>query len=172
MYPLHRPAAGVVHVLEGSVPGESFGGGAGDAGNARYAARGAFAGEVLFEDGAVEVFFFVLWRVDREAPGGVCHIGVADGLGGHLLQRVDPAVADAVGELFFLAPGDLRGEHAGKGLAEDLFLDHATGAHLGFGSEAHGYVEKLLVEERNAAFHAPGTQALVGTEAVIHIEFA
>ena len=27
MYPFHRPSAGVVHVLEGGIPSESFGGG-------------------------------------------------------------------------------------------------------------------------------------------------
>ena len=95
MYPFHRPSAGVVHVLEGGIPSESFGGGAGDARYARHAAGGTFTGKMLFEDGTVEVFFFVLRRVDREAPGGIRHFSVADGLGGHLFQRVNPAVADA-----------------------------------------------------------------------------
>ena len=86
MYPFHRPSAGVVHVLEGDIPSESFGGGAGDARYARHAAGGTFTGKMLFEDGTVEVFFFVLRRVDREAPGGIRHFSVADGLGGHLFS--------------------------------------------------------------------------------------
>ncbi len=86
MYPFHRPSAGVVHVLEGGIPSESFGGGAGDARYARHAAGGTFTGKMLFEDGTVEVFFFVLRRVDREAPGGIRHFSVADGLGGHLFS--------------------------------------------------------------------------------------
>ena len=69
MYPFHRPSAGVVHVLEGGIPSESFGGGAGDARYARHAAGGTFTWKMLFEDGTVEVFFFVQRRVDREAPG-------------------------------------------------------------------------------------------------------
>ena len=36
----------------------------------------------------------------------------------------------------------------------------------------HGNIEKLFVEERNATFHTPGTQAFVSPETVIHIEFA
>ena len=116
MYPFHRPSAGVVHVLEGGIPSESFGGGAGNARYARHAAGGTFTGKMLFEDGTVEVFFFVLRRVDREAPGGIRHFSVADGLGGH-----------------------------------------ATGSHFGFRVEAHGNIEKLFVEERNATFHTPST---------------
>ena len=69
MYPFHRPSAGIVHVFESRVPGEGFGGGAGDAGDARHAAGGTFAGEMFLEDGAVEVFFFVLRCVDRETSG-------------------------------------------------------------------------------------------------------
>lgn len=76
MYPFHRSSAGVVHVLEGGIPSESFGGGAGNARYARHAAGGTFTGKKLFEDGAVEVFFFVLRRVDREAPGGIRHFSV------------------------------------------------------------------------------------------------
>ena len=157
MYPFHRPSAGVVHVLEGGIPSESFGGGAGNARYARHAAGGTFTGKMLFEDGTVEVFFFVLRRVDREAPGGIRHFSVADGLGGHLFQRVDPAVADAVGELFLLPPGYFRGEHFGESLAENFLLDHATGTHFGFRVEAHGNIEKLFAEERNATFHTPST---------------
>lgn len=88
MYPFHRPSAGVVHVFESRVPGKGFGGRAGDAGDARHAAGGTFAGEMFLEDGTVEVFFFVLRCVDRETSGCIGHFGVADGLGGHLLQRV------------------------------------------------------------------------------------
>lgn len=129
MYPFHRPSAGVVHVLEGGIPSESFGGGAGNARYARHAAGGTFTGKMLFEDGTVEVFFFVLRRVDREAPGGIRHFSVADGLGGHLFQRVDPAVADAVGELFLLPPGYFRGSTSAKA-SRRIFFSITLPGHI------------------------------------------
>ena len=88
-----------------------------------------FTGKMLFEDGTVEVFFFVLRRVDREAPGGIRHFSVADGLGGHLFQRVDPAVADAVGELFLLPPGYFRGEHIGES-SRRIFFSITLPGHI------------------------------------------
>ena len=49
----------------------------------------------------------------------------------HLPQGVDPVVADTIGELFLLAPGDLGREHILEGFPEKPFLDLFLARHLG-----------------------------------------
>ncbi len=106
-------------------------------------------------------------RIDRKTVGGLFHLFVGDQFGSDLFQCIDPAVANAVGELFFLTPGDLFGQHIGKGFAEDLLLDSLARTHFGSRVQAHGNVEKFFVEEGNTAFHTPGTEAFVGTQTII-----
>ena len=60
VYAFHGTAAGIVHVLEGGIPLEGDGGGAGYAGLAGHAAGGAVAGEVFGKDGTIVILFFVL----------------------------------------------------------------------------------------------------------------
>ena len=40
------------------------------------------------------------------------------------------------------------------------------------GIEAHGYVQKIFVQERHSAFHSPCCEGFIGTEAVIEVELA
>ena len=105
----------------------------------------------------------------REAFRGVRHLLVGDGLGRELLQRVDPGITHAVAELLLLPPGHLLRQHVGEGLAHDLLLDGRARAHLRLGIQAHRHVQELLVQERHAAFDAPGGKALVGAQAVVEM---
>ena len=97
---------------------------------------------------------------------------VADRLTGDFFQRIDPAVTDTVGELLLLSPEDRLGQEADKGFPEDPFLDGRTGTHLGGGIKSHGHIKEFLVEERHTPLDTPGGQALVGSQAVVKVEFA
>ena len=56
---------------------------AGYAGNTGYTACCTFAGEMFFKDTAVIIFFFILWGIDREAPGRVFHLFITYGSSGY-----------------------------------------------------------------------------------------
>ena len=90
MYAFDGSAAGVVHVLECRIPFESDGSGAGHACLLVDAAGSRVAGEMLGEDAAIVVLLLVEWRIDGETLCCMCHLLVADGFGGNLLQRVNP----------------------------------------------------------------------------------
>ena len=102
----------------------------------------------------------------------MCHLFVADGLGGDLLQCVNPAVPYSIAELLLLSPCHAVGQHGGEGLAYEAFLHGGAWTHLQLGVDAHCHVHKLLVEEGHTAFYAPCHETLVGSEAVVHIQFA
>ena len=127
---------------------------------------------MLLEDAPVIVFLLVTRRVDWESLGGMGHGLVADRLAGDFFQRIDPAVTDTVGELLLLSPEDRLGQEADKGFPEDPFLDGRTGTHLGGGIKSHGHIKEFLVEERHTPLDTPGGQALVGSQAVVKVEFA
>ena len=167
----HGATAGVVEVFEGAVPGERFGGGAGNGGYGGHAAGSTFAGEVFLKDAAIVVFFLVSRRVDGEAFGGVFHLLVADSGGSDFFQCVDPRIADAVGELFFLSPSHAFGKIVCKGFAENLLFDGLSRAHFGFGVEPHGDVKEFFVQEGHASFDTPRREALVGAQTVVEVEF-
>ena len=100
---------------------------------------------MLLEDATIVILLLVLWRIDGEAFGGVRHLLVGDCVSCDLLQRVDPAVPHAVGELLLLAPSDLLRKHVAEGLAQDLFLDRLPRAHLRLRIEPHRHIQELLV---------------------------
>ena len=164
-------AGGVVLPTEGGVPLEGDRGRAGNAGLLVHTARGGVAGEMLGKDAAVEILLLVERRIDGETLRGMRHLLVADGLGSHRLQGVNPRIAHPVAELLLLPPGHRLGQQVGKGLADNLLLNDLAGTHLGLGIQAHRHIEERLVEERHTPLDAPGGQALVGTEAVVEVQF-
>ena len=85
MNSFHCPSAGVVHILERCVPSQCFRCGAGYAGYAGHASCRTLAGEVLFKDTAVIIFFFVQRRIDGEPFGCMFHLFIADSGGGDIL---------------------------------------------------------------------------------------
>ena len=72
-------AARVVLVLERGIPRQGFGCRAGYAWHARHTLGSAVAWEMLGEDRAIIILLLVLWRIDRESLGSMCHLFVADG---------------------------------------------------------------------------------------------
>ena len=172
MHSLHGPSAWFVHVLEGGVPCKGLGGRTCHTGYAWHAAGCAFTGKVLLEDAAIVIFFLVLRCIDRKPFGCVRHLLVTDGFGGKGFQCINPTIAHAVAELLFLSPCYTVGQHVCKGFANDFLFNGVSGAHLCFGIEAHGYVQKFFVQERHSAFHSPRCEGFIGTEAVIEVELA
>ena len=126
--------------------------------------------EVFLEDRTVIVLLLVAGRVDRETLRSVFHLAVGDRLCGQLLERVDPVVAYAVGELFFLTPYDLGGEHVLERFAQDPFFDMPVLGHFRRRVDAHRHVEELLVEERYAPLDTPCRERLVGAQAVVEVQ--
>ena len=108
--------------------------------------------------------------MDRETLRGVQHLIVRDRLRSQLLQRIDPTVANTVGELLLLPPGHLVRKEVGAGLAHDLLLDHLARTHLGRGIQPHRHIQELLVQERHAALHTPGRQTLVRPQAIVEVQ--
>lgn len=146
---------------------------------------GTLGREVLVEHAAVPVGLLGVGDVVAPvglvlADGGLDHLLVGDHLLGLVLEAVDPAVADAVGELLLLSPQDVVGEVglgarlAGgvEGLAHDVLLDAALVLldQLLLGVDVHGNVKELLVEERNAGFDTPCRGGLVGAQAVGQVQ--
>ena len=81
---------GVVHILEGSIPLEGDGSGAGNAGLTGHTLGSRVTGEVLGENGTVIILLLVLRRIDGEALSSMGHLLVADSLSGNLFERIDP----------------------------------------------------------------------------------
>ena len=155
MHSLYSTATGVVHVLEGGVPRKSFSRRTGNTGNARHTFRRTFAGEMFFKDASVIVFFLVHRSIDGETLGSMCHLFVRDGLGCHGFQRINPAIAHTVTEVFLLTPYHAFGQHIGKGFADYFLFDDVSKTHLGFGIQTHGCIQKFFVQERHTSFHSP-----------------
>ena len=107
MHAFHSSAAGVIHVLEGSIPFESDSCGAGDRGLLVNASGCGVAREVFGKDAAVVILLLVERRIDRETLGCVCHLFVGHGFGGYLLQGVTPRITYALAELLLLSPSNL-----------------------------------------------------------------
>ena len=78
MHTLDGATRGVVHSPKGGIPFQGDGGTAGYAGLAGYALGSAVAGEVLGEDGPVEILLFVFRGIDGEAFGSVGQLLVGD----------------------------------------------------------------------------------------------
>ena len=167
MYSFYGTSAGIVQVLECGVPCQCLGCRTGYAGDTGHAAGGAFTGEVLFEDAAVVILFFIHRGVDGKTFCGMCHLFVTDSRCGNLFQRIYPTIPHTVTELFFLAPGDAGREHIRKGFAQDFLFDDFSRSHFYFGIELHGHIQKLFVEERDTSFHTPCCEALIGAKAIV-----
>ena len=75
--------------------------------------------------------FFGLRGIGLPMLGLGCHHSRRNARVGEFLQKVDPAVTDAVAELLFLPPEDVRGQIGVRwgveGFAEDEFLDPRGG---------------------------------------------
>jgi putative CocE/NonD family hydrolase len=151
-------SAGVVHVLERSIPGEGLSRRAGHTRHTRHGARSTVAGEVLGEDRTVVIFLFVTRRVDREALGSMRHLLVADSRGRTCFQCVNPRITDAVGELFFLSPCHLLGSMSENASRTTFFSMVFARTHLITRVDGHGHIKELLVEERHTAFHTPRSE--------------
>ena len=82
--------AGVIHILESSIPFQGNGRRASYAGLTGYAKGSTVRRKMLGKDAAILVRLVVLRRINGEALGSMCHLFVAHGLGGNLLQSVNP----------------------------------------------------------------------------------
>ena len=76
----------------------------------------------------------------------------------NLLQCIYPTVTHSVAELLFLAPCNALGQHIGKCLTYNTFLNALAGTHLCLRVQAHCNIQELLVQERNAALNTPCCQ--------------
>ena len=123
------------------------------------------------ENRTVIIFLFVKRRIDWKPFGGMSHLLIAYCFGRDAFQGVNPRIAYAVAELLLLTPGHLVGQHVLEGFTHDAFLDFLAGTHLGRWIGTHCHVKKLLVKERYTSFDTPGREALVGAQAVVHVEF-
>lgn len=129
---------------------------------------------MLIEHGPVPIGLLGIRNVVAPLGLGVLHHLIRNMQLGVVLERVDPAVTHAVGELLLLAPEDLVGEirrsvglvGGVEGLAKDVLLNAVLGDHLLRGVNVHGHLEELLVQEGDAGLHAPCRGGLVGAQAV------
>src|SRR5690606_15658619 len=103
---------------ERRVPGQCRRRAAGDRPATRHGPGAGLAWKELLEEAAVPVGLPGQRSVDREALGRGGELGIAHQLLRMRLQAVDPAVADAIAELFLLAPEDGVRQHAGEGLPQ------------------------------------------------------
>ena len=71
-----------------------------------------------------------------------------------------------------MAPCHALGQVILECLAENPLLHTLVARHLILGVDAHGHIHKLLVEEGHATLNAPSAERLVGTEAVVQVQFA
>ena len=90
--------------FETCVPCQCFGCRTCDTWYTRYAFGCRRTGEVFFENTTVVIFFFVLWRIDRETFCCMLHFLVADSGCCNCFQGVNPRISHSVGELLFLSP--------------------------------------------------------------------
>src|SRR5574344_301676 len=123
------------------------------------------------ENRTVVIFLFVARRINREAFCGMFHLFVAYLVRCYLFQGVYPVVTYTVGELFFLSPCNLFGQHIRKCLTHDFLFYRVAGTHLGFRVGAHRNIQKLFVKEWHTTFHALCGKTLVSTQTVVHIQF-
>ena len=93
----------IVQVFETCVPCQCFGCRTCDTWYTRYAFDCRRTGKVFFENTTVVIFFFVLWRVDRETFCCMLHFLVADSGCCNCFQGVNPRISHSVGELLFLS---------------------------------------------------------------------
>lgn len=95
-----------------------------------------------------------------------------------VLEGVNPAVADTVTELLFLAPENVVGQvgldvglvGSVESLAQDVLLDTLLGDHLLGRLNTHAGLKELLVQEGNTGFQTPGRGGLVGSQAIRQVQ--
>ena len=88
------------------------------------------------------------------------------------LERIDPGIAHAIGELLLLPPQYRIGQIAGEGFAQELLFDAPAllAGQLHFRVQRHRRVDETPVQIRHARFHAPGRHRLVGAQAVEQVQ--
>ena len=91
---------------------------------------------------------------------------------GNSLQGINPVIAYTIRELLLLSPGHRLRKHILKRLSQNLLLHGLSRTHFRLRVEPHGNVQKLLVQERDSAFHAPGCKRLVGPQTIVLVQFA
>ena len=96
----------------------------------------------------------------REPRSRIGKFRIADHCLRMRLERIDPAIANTVAELFLLSPQDRIGQCAHEGFAQHALLDlvgtRPNWAHaLVLGIHAHREIEELQIQERHPSFHAP-----------------
>src|SRR5215204_5092110 len=102
VHALYGTARRILHLFEGLIPLQGYGGGAGHRRLRRHAAGRFVAGEQLAENGAVIVFFLGARCINGKAEGSVFQLLVAYLLTCDLFQGIDPAIAYPIGKLLFL----------------------------------------------------------------------
>ena len=100
----HRSTRGIRFVFPGFFPFQGNRRAAGDTGFGVNRLNGCRFRKMFFKDHAVQIGFFAFGSVHRKAVFAVFEHFIADFGFGVVFQAVDPAVSDAVGELFFLSP--------------------------------------------------------------------
>jgi len=133
---------------------------------------------VLVEHGTVPVGFLGVGDIRAPFGLGVLHHFIGNVELGSILEAINPAVTDTVGELLLLAPEDLLGEvgldvglvGSVEGLADDVLLDTLLVDHLLGGVNAHGGLKELLVQEGDTSLQTPGGGGLVGAQAVSQVQ--
>ena len=135
----------IIEVAKGSIPFQGDCRRTGDRGLTGHTTGSRVAGEMLSEDATIIVLFLVLWRIDGETLGSMCHLLVADGLSSNLLQRVNPRITYTIAKLFLLAPSHLLRQEISKGFAYDFLLYRTSWTHFCLRIGAHGDIEKLFV---------------------------
>src|SRR5574344_2579419 len=167
----HGSAARLIHILKGRIPSQCLCCTAGYTRYTRHALGCTVTGEMFCKNAAIIILFLVAWRMDGEAFGSMFHLLVTHLVTRDLLQCVYPRIAHAVRELFFLSPCHFGRQHIGKTFTYNLLLHRLSRAHLILRIQAHRHIQKFFVKEWNSALYPPGSQALVSTQTVVHIEF-
>lgn len=169
-------AGGVVGGLPLLHPLDGRGRAAGDARAPRHRLPRRVLREEPLEYHPVVVGLLVDGRVVGEHLGGVVHHLIRHLLFSEGFETIDPVVANAVTELFFLPVENMLGQVrvlvVVERLPHDPLLDAAQVlvVHFPFGVHAHGDVDELLVEERHADLQAPRRRGLVGAQAVVLVQ--
>ena len=167
MHTFHCSSGWIIHFLKRLIPLQCNGRTAGYRWLRWYTTGGFIAREVLRKYGTVEVFFLRSWRIHREAKSCVGELLVGHCFGSDLFQGVDPAITNAIRELFFLSPRHLFRQVIFESFSQHSFFHFAIAAHFVCRIHPHSHIHEFFIQERHTAFHAPCRQRFVGPQAVV-----
>ena len=171
VYSGYCAATRIVQVFETCVPCQCFGCRTCDTWYTRYAFGCRRTGEVFFENTTVVIFFFVLWRIDRETFCCMLHFLVADSGCCNCFQGVNPRISHSVGELLFLSPCYTLWQKRSKGITYDTFFDGMSpDTFLQPGSGAWLHPETLCRGTAHDLLH-PMQKVICWHAAVVQVEF-